>query len=62
MDTARAGIDALLAIEGTGAYGAAMASSYNGRLRPAQAVIEGGALRLSRRRETLEDLVARDVL
>jgi diaminopimelate decarboxylase len=62
MDTARAGIDALLAIEGTGAYGAAMASNYNGRLRPAQAVIEGGALRLSRRRETLEDLVARDVL
>jgi diaminopimelate decarboxylase len=62
MDTARVGIDALLAIEGTGAYGAAMASSYNGRLRAAQAVIEGGALRLSRRRETLEDLVARDVL
>ena len=37
-----------------------MASNYNGRLRPAQAVIEGGELRLSRRRETLEDHVARD--
>lgn len=56
-----AGEGALLAISGVGAYGLAMASNYNGRLRPAQAVIEGGAVRLSRRRETLEDLVARDV-
>lgn len=55
-----AGEGALLAIDGVGAYGLAMASSYNGRLLPAQAVIEGGSLRLSRRRETLEDLVARD--
>lgn len=55
-----AGEGALLAIEGVGAYGLAMASSYNGRLRPAQAVIDGGSLRLSRRRETLEDVVARD--
>jgi diaminopimelate decarboxylase len=61
MDTSRAGMGALLAVEGTGAYGAAMASNYNGRLRPAQAVVEGGELRLSRRRETLEDLVARDI-
>ena len=43
-----------------GAYGLAMASNYNGRLRPAQAVIENGELRLSRRRETLEDVIARD--
>ncbi len=56
----QAGEGALLAIGRVGAYGAAMASSYNGRLRPAQAVIEGGKLRLSRRRETLEDLVSRD--
>ena len=55
------GDGALLAIGGAGAYGLSMASTYNGRLRPAQAVIEGGELRLSRRRETLEDLVARDV-
>lgn len=61
METERAGTGALLAIEGAGAYGAAMASTYNGRLRPAQAVIEVGVVRLSRRRETLEDLVARDV-
>jgi len=55
-----AGEGALLAIGEVGAYGLAMSSSYNGRLRPAQAVIDGGELRLSRRRETLEDLVARD--
>lgn len=54
------GEGALLAIGEVGAYGVSMASNYNGRLRPAQAVIEGGELRLSRRRETLEDLVARD--
>lgn len=54
------GVGALLAVGEAGAYGLAMASSYNGRLRPAQAVIEGGELRLSRRRETLEDVVARD--
>jgi diaminopimelate decarboxylase len=56
-----AGEGALLAIGEVGAYGLSMASGYNGRLRPAQAVIEGGGVRLSRRRETLEDLVARDV-
>ena len=55
-----AGDGALLAIGEAGAYGVAMASNYNGRLRPAQVVIEGGELRLSRRRETLEDVVARD--
>ena len=58
---AAAGEGALLAIGESGAYGLAMASGYNGRLRPAQAVIEGGQLRLCRRRETLEDVVARDV-
>ena len=55
-----AGEGALLAIAGVGAYGAAMASSYNGRLRPAQVVIERGDVRLSRRRETLEDVLSRD--
>ena len=58
---AEAGEGALLAIGQAGAYGSAMASNYNGRLRPAQVVIEAGEVRLSRRRERLEDLVARDV-
>ena len=57
---ARAGVGALLAIGEAGAYGAAMASNYNGRLRPAEAVVDRGELRLSRRRETLDDLAARD--
>jgi diaminopimelate decarboxylase len=56
----RAGEGALLAVGEVGAYGLAMASNYNGRLRPAQAVIEDGEVRLSRRRETVEDVVVRD--
>ena len=59
-ELAVAGRGALLAVERVGAYGAAMASGYNGRLRPAEAVLEGGELRLSRRRETLDDVTARD--
>jgi diaminopimelate decarboxylase len=55
-----AGEGALLAIGDVGAYGLAMASGYNGRLLPAQAVVESGTLRLSRRRQTLEDVLARD--
>jgi diaminopimelate decarboxylase len=55
-----AGEGALLALGEAGAYGLAMASGYNGRLLPAQAVIESGSVRLSRRRQTLEDVVARD--
>jgi diaminopimelate decarboxylase len=57
---AGAGEGALLAIGDVGAYGLAMASGYNGRLLPAQAVIEAGEVRLSRRRQTLEDVIARD--
>jgi diaminopimelate decarboxylase len=57
----RAGRGALLAIGEAGAYGAAMSMTYNGRPRAAEAVIDAGELRLSRRRETLDDLVARDV-
>lgn len=59
-DLARAGTGALMAIGQAGAYGAAMASVYNGRPRPAEVVLDHGELLLSRRRETLEDLVARD--
>lgn len=55
------GAEALVAIGQAGAYGAAMASVYNGRPRPAEAVLENGELQLSRRRETLEDLLVRDL-
>jgi diaminopimelate decarboxylase len=59
-ELALSGVGALLAISGVGAYGAAMASTYNGRLRPAEVVFDGTELRLSRRRETLDDVIARD--
>ena len=46
----------LLVLRDAGAYGAAMASNYNFRFRPAEVLVEGGAARLIRRRETYEDL------
>jgi diaminopimelate decarboxylase len=54
------GTGALIGIGQAGAYGAAMASVYNGRLRPAEVVIDHGELALSRHRETATDLVSRD--
>ena len=47
----------LLAVRDVGAYGFSMASTYNMRPRAAEALVDGGALRLVRRRETFEDLV-----
>jgi diaminopimelate decarboxylase len=47
----------LLAIRDAGAYGFAMASNYNFRPRPAEVLVENGAARLVRRRETFEDLI-----
>lgn len=42
----------------TGAYGYAMSSDYNGRPRPAEVLIDAGAPRLIRRRQSLEEIVA----
>jgi diaminopimelate decarboxylase len=47
----------LLAVRTAGAYGFAMALNYNGRLRPAEVMVEEGEALLIRERETLEDLV-----
>lgn len=47
----------LLAIPAAGAYSLAMASNYNMALRPPVVLVESGAARLIRRRETYEDLV-----
>jgi diaminopimelate decarboxylase len=47
----------LLAVRTSGAYGFAMASNYNGRRRPAEALVEGDRVHLVRKRETLDDLV-----
>lgn len=40
-----------------GAYGFAMASNYNARLRPCEVLVEGAGWRVVRRRESLADLV-----
>jgi diaminopimelate decarboxylase len=51
----------LLAVRDVGAYGFTMASNYNQRPRPAEVLVEDGAVRLIRRRETFEDLVRTEV-
>ena len=50
----------LLVTPATGAYGYAMASNYNGVPRPAVVLCRDGDARLVVRRETWDDLVARD--
>ena len=51
----------LLAVRDTGAYGFAMSSRYNMRPRAAEVLVEAGALRLIRRRETFEDLIDTEI-
>jgi diaminopimelate decarboxylase len=48
----------LLATFSAGAYGMAMASNYNSRLRAAEVLVTGRTHRLIRRRETFKDLTA----
>lgn len=53
----------ILGILDAGAYGQAMSSNYNNRLRPAEVMIrENGEVALIRERDTLEDLVKHQVL
>jgi diaminopimelate decarboxylase len=51
----------LLAVPGTGAYTLAMASNYNSVTRPAAVLVADGEARIIRRRETLEDLLVKEV-
>jgi diaminopimelate epimerase len=51
----------LLAIPMAGAYTLAMASNYNLAPRPAVVLVSDGQPRLMQRRETLDDLLARDL-
>lgn len=46
----------ILAIGQAGAYGYSMASQYNARPRPAEVLVDGGEVRLIRRRESYEEL------
>jgi len=48
----------LLAILDAGAYGMSLASNYNSRPRPAEVLVHGERVRLIRRRETTEDMMA----
>lgn len=51
----------ILAIHNAGAYCMSMASNYNSRFRPAEVLLQEGAHRLIRRRETLEDILSTQV-
>lgn len=48
----------LVLVRDAGAYGAAMASNYNRRPLPPEVLVDGGAWRLVRRRQTIDDLTA----
>lgn len=47
----------LLAFQNAGAYGYAMASTYNSRFRPAEVLVIDGKAKLIRQRDTMEDLL-----
>jgi diaminopimelate decarboxylase len=48
----------LVAIRDAGAYGAVMASNYNRRPLPAEVLVDDGAWRVIRRRQTIEEQIA----
>lgn len=52
----------LLAIRGAGAYTAVMASTYNGRARVCELLVEGNSYRVVRNREKIEDLWRDEVI
>ena len=52
----------LVALLDAGAYGMSLSSHYNTRVRPAEVLVEGDKFRLIRRRETLDDLFAPEIL
>jgi diaminopimelate decarboxylase len=52
----------LVALLDAGAYGLVQASNYNTRPRPAEVLVDGKKAKLIRRRETLKDLLAPEIL
>src|ERR1700678_3707622 len=52
----------LVALLDAGAYGMALSSNYNTRPRPAEGLVHGSADKLLRRRETLRDLLAPEIV
>jgi diaminopimelate decarboxylase len=51
-------VDDLVAVLDTGAYGAVMASNYNRRLLAPEVLVDDGAWRVIRRRQTIDDVLA----
>jgi diaminopimelate decarboxylase len=51
----------LIAVPVTGAYCLTMSNNYNGALRPPVVFVNQGSARIVQRRETYDDLLARDV-
>jgi diaminopimelate decarboxylase len=51
----------LVAVPVSGAYHLSMASAYNGFPRPAAVMVADGEATLMQRRETVDDLVRRDL-
>ena len=54
--------DDVLAIDAAGAYGFSMSSNYNSRCRPAEVLIDDTTMHLIRRRETMDDLLAAEIM
>jgi diaminopimelate decarboxylase len=52
----------LVALLDAGAYGMAQSSNYNTRTRAAEVLVEGAKARLIRRRETIADLLAPELI
>ena len=52
----------LIALLDAGAYGMSQASNYNTRPRPAEVLVEGKRAKLVRRRETMKDLLAPEMV
>ena len=60
LPTVKAG-DFVLILD-AGAYGMTLTSNYNSRPRPAELLVEGNSTKLIRRRETMRDLFAPEIL
>lgn len=61
MPLQKADLDDIVCVFGTGAYCSTMSSNYNGQPRPAVVFVKDGQARVTTRRESYDDLMARDV-
>ena len=52
----------MLAVRSAGAYGFSMSSNYNSRNRPAEVIVDKEQVHLVRRRETIDEQIAPEML